>query len=265
MGTYGSALNSTPTAVDTCGCQGSTCYPLKYTFGACCGYRIRIATQASCTEIGNSQGGCHAVDDEEILCEGDAPCIGSVFISCASTQPTPTPTPPDTPTPTATPTPTPTPEPVCDPATRPNNSCSCSYPIGPPPLPGSPPLPSVWDCHLCSGPIADFSRYQTGCPANAFLNPTDAYCCQCVTQNCPPGTTLSASCNCVSTAGGGGGGGDGGGGSGGGGGGDSCYYYSDYYYESDSECSWTYLVEGFMCDDGSFFGHMTQVGQNCIQ
>jgi hypothetical protein len=44
-------------------------------------------------------------------------------LPCGTGDPTPTPTETPTPTPTETPTPTPTPEPVCDPATRPNDSC----------------------------------------------------------------------------------------------------------------------------------------------
>ncbi|MFN2480271.1 MAG: hypothetical protein ABR554_02145, partial [Pyrinomonadaceae bacterium] len=69
-----------PTAVDTCGCQGGTCYPLKYSRGACCGYSVLIAVQASCTDLANHVGACHAVEDEEFPCPGDGPCIGGALI-----------------------------------------------------------------------------------------------------------------------------------------------------------------------------------------
>jgi hypothetical protein len=238
-------------------CSGSSCFFLK-----------EFPGEGNCFCTGETPNDVLAIHDcndrlaecgsmltIQFICpDGEHTCT-NFFIQSCETDPIPTPTP----TPTATL--APTPEPVCtDP--RPNDSCRCTYRFQS--LPDQTP---IWDCHLCgNGPQADFSRYQTGCPDTAYLDPTDSYCCQCPIQNCPAGATWNLNvCACVPTVSGGGG--DTPPVKGGGGGGGSCYFYSEYYY-SDGElmngnsCSDTYLVEGFVCN-GVFNGEARLVSNGC--
>jgi hypothetical protein len=62
--------NMTLPAADVCGCQGGSCYRLKYAIAACCGYGVNIAASAGCTD---PQGRCATVEDEEFSCSGDYP------------------------------------------------------------------------------------------------------------------------------------------------------------------------------------------------
>jgi hypothetical protein len=75
--------DSTSTAasftVDVCGCQGSSCYRLKYDMAACCGDAVLIAASAGCSD---PAGRCRSVEDQEFPCAGDYPCIGNALVSC---------------------------------------------------------------------------------------------------------------------------------------------------------------------------------------
>lgn len=174
-------------------CSGSSCF-----------FLTELPGQGNCFCTGETPNDVQSVHDcndpfaecgtmivEQHICDDGEHTCTNFFIRSCPTEPTPTPTP--SPTETPTPTATPTPSPSCSPSTPPNGSCICGY------IFQNIPSPAVWQCQDCTnGPSADFNRYQSGCPDNAYL--TDAYCCQCSQQECPPGTILNKdTCNCDPT------------------------------------------------------------------
>ncbi|HZG53415.1 MAG TPA: hypothetical protein VEZ40_14890 [Pyrinomonadaceae bacterium] len=218
---FSPAKNSEPTAnvttssSDIC-CPGSSCQSLRSDTVYCCG-EIQKIFRAPCSD---SAGSCTTYTTRDVSCHDE---FGTYCIEDIIGDPCPPPGATPTPSPGGTPKPSPntTPTPDCDVDCKKINPYSTC-------IPNNPGGAICFTTAVCvSGPTADFSASQTGCPGNAYYDGSG--CCVCVSENqtCQQGFVWNTDlCECVFAPvqtptppadGGGGGGGD-------------AYYCTHYYW-----------------------------------
>jgi hypothetical protein len=160
---------TTANAGDIC-CPGSPCQSLRSATVSCCG-EIQKAFSAPCSD---PTGSCTTYTTQNRFCgdEFGTYCIEDILADdpCPPGA-TPTPSPGGTPKPS----PNATPTPDCDADCKKINPYSYCEPNNP----GGAICVTTFVCF--SGPNADFSAFQTGCPGNAYYDGQG--CCVCVSES----------------------------------------------------------------------------------
>ncbi|HZH32382.1 MAG TPA: hypothetical protein VEY11_16575 [Pyrinomonadaceae bacterium] len=225
------AFAATASSGDIC-CPGSSCQSLRYETVYCCA-EIQKAVNSPCSD---TNGYCTNYTTQDVSCHDE---FGTYCIEDILGDPCPPPGPTPMPSPGGTPKPSPnaTPTPDCDADCKKINPYSYCEPNNP----GGAICVTTFVCF--SGPNADFSASQTGCPGNAYYDGQG--CCVCVSENqtCQPGFVWNTDlCECAlaptptpTPTPGGNGPGDGGLG------GDAYYcthYYWVYYESYDDGQTW---------------------------